>query len=93
MLDEPTASLDPATESRVFGNLFAAFQGACFVASLHRLSFLDRFDEVLVMREGELVAQGPAAELASSCAEFQRLVTTLHQQGDGLPGPAHSNVA
>ena len=88
MLDEPTASLDPATESKVFANLFALFQGACFVASLHRLSFLDRFDEVLVMCEGEVVAQGPAAELASSCVEFQRLVTTLRQHDEGPPVPA-----
>lgn len=40
------------------------------------------------MREGELVAQGPAAELASSCPEFQRLVTTLRQHHDGPRAPA-----
>jgi ABC-type bacteriocin/lantibiotic exporter with double-glycine peptidase domain len=77
LMDEPTASLDPATEARVYTNLFAMFADSCVVSSIHRLSLLDRFDEVLVMREGRLVAQGTPDELASSCPEFQRL-TALH---------------
>jgi ATP-binding cassette, subfamily B, bacterial len=77
LMDEPTASLDPATEARVYTNLFATFAGSCLVSSIHRLSLLGRFDEVLVMREGCLVAQGTPDELALSCPEFQRL-TTLH---------------
>jgi ABC-type multidrug transport system fused ATPase/permease subunit len=85
LMDEPTASLDPATESRVYTNLFAQFAGACVVSSLHRLALLSRFDEVLVMREGRLVAQGTADELALSCPEFQRL-TAL--QAVASSGPA-----
>ena len=83
LLDEPTASLDPATEARVYTNLFNAFADACVISSVHRLSLLDRFDEVLVMREGRLVAQGSVAELALSCPEFQRL-TALQSSGTGL---------
>ncbi|HEY0339233.1 MAG TPA: ATP-binding cassette domain-containing protein, partial [Steroidobacteraceae bacterium] len=75
LLDEPTASLDPATESRVYANLFAAFADACVISSIHRLSLLSRFDEILVMEEGRLVAQGPAYELALTCPEFQRLTS------------------
>ena len=80
LMDEPTASLDPATETRVYSNLFAAFSDACVISSIHRLSLLTRFDEVLVMQEGRLVAQGPVDELALSCPEFQRL-TSLHRRG------------
>jgi ATP-binding cassette, subfamily B, bacterial len=75
LMDEPTASLDPATEARVYTNLFAAFTDACVISSIHRLSLLGRFDEVLVMQEGRLVAQGTADELALSCPEFQRLTS------------------
>jgi ABC-type multidrug transport system fused ATPase/permease subunit len=74
-MDEPTASLDPATEARVYTNLFAAFTDACVISSIHRLSLLERFDEVLVMHEGRLVAQGTVAELVLSCGEFQRLTS------------------
>jgi ABC-type multidrug transport system fused ATPase/permease subunit len=64
LMDEPTASLDPATEARVYDNLFAAFGAVTVVSSIHRLSLLDRFDEVLVMEQGRLVAQGTPEELA-----------------------------
>lgn len=79
LMDEPTASLDPATEARVYTNLFAAFADVCLISSVHRLSLLNRFDEVLIMQEGRLVAQGSVDELALTCPEFQRL-TALSPQ-------------
>jgi ATP-binding cassette, subfamily B, bacterial len=79
LLDEPTASLDPATEARVYTNLFETFASACVISSVHRLSLLGRFDQVLVMQEGRLVAQGSPDELALTCAEFQRLTSRQHQ--------------
>ena len=82
LMDEPTASLDPATETRVYSNLFAAFSDACVISSIHRLSLLSRFDEVLVMQEGRLVGQGPVDELALSCPEFQRL-TSMRKKPEG----------
>ncbi len=64
LMDEPSANLDPATEARVYTNLFAAFADAAVISSIHRLSLLDRFDEVLVMEAGRLVAQGSPEGLA-----------------------------
>ena len=92
LLDEPTASLDPATEARVYTNLFAVFADACVISSVHRLSLLSRFDEVLVMQEGRLVAQGSPAELALTCAEFQRLAL-LQQQSHGEGAADQVDVA
>jgi ABC-type multidrug transport system fused ATPase/permease subunit len=89
LLDEPTASLDPATEARVYSNLFAAFADSCVVSSVHRLTLLGRFDEVLVMRDGRLLAQGTPDELALTCPEFQRL-TAL--QAVAPPGSAASGA-
>jgi ATP-binding cassette, subfamily B, bacterial len=86
LLDEPTASLDPATEARVYTNLFSVFADACVISSVHRLSLLSRFDEVLVMQEGRLVAQGAPEALATTCPEFQRLaLLQLQSLGDGAP--------
>jgi len=76
LLDEPTASLDPATEARVYANLFEMLKDACVISSVHRLHLLENFDEVLVMQSGRLVAQGTVAELALNCREFQRLTFT-----------------
>jgi len=73
LLDEPTASLDSATEARVYTNLFAMLGDACVISSIHRLHLLGNFDEVLVMHAGRLVAQGTPDTLGLSCAEFRRL--------------------
>jgi len=75
LLDEPTASLDPVTEASVYDNLFAAFSEACIVSSVHRLNLLERFDEILVMQAGQLVAQGTVAELSARSAEFRQLLS------------------
>lgn len=72
LLDEPTASLDPATEARVYSNLFETFKDACVVSSVHRLHLLDRFDEVLVMEAGRLVSQGPVC--SATGAELMKRV-------------------
>jgi ABC-type multidrug transport system fused ATPase/permease subunit len=80
LLDEPTASLDAITESQLLDNLFAAFSGACLICSIHRLNLLSRFDEVLVMSEGRLVAQGPAAALRSP--ELARLLAASRRAAE-----------
>jgi ATP-binding cassette, subfamily B, bacterial len=77
LLDEPTAHLDTATESAVYDNLFAEFADACLVSSVHRLHLLDRFDEVLFMQEGRIIAQAPASTLAVTWPEFQTLATKV----------------
>ena len=75
LLDEPTAHLDPQTEAAVYDNLFAALGDACIVSSIHRLHLLDRFDEVLVMHAGRLVAQGRPNVLAAVSPDFRRLLS------------------
>jgi ABC-type multidrug transport system fused ATPase/permease subunit len=82
LLDEPTASLDPNTEARVYDNLFRAFSDACVISSVHRLNLLERFDEVLVMQDGRLVAQGAPATLAATSSEFRQLLTTYRKVAD-----------
>jgi len=82
LLDEPTANLDAQTEAAVFDNLFTALGDACIVSSVHRLNLLDRFDEVLVMHDGRLVAQGRAAVLAVVSPDFRRLVSAQRRESE-----------
>jgi ATP-binding cassette, subfamily B, bacterial len=93
LMDEPTASLDPATESQVYTNLFAKFAGACLISSVHRLALLDRFDAVLVMRDGHLLAQGSLDELTVDCAEFRRLTAAFRREAPLEPPLDRSNAA
>jgi len=63
LFDEPTASLDAETTTRVWNVLFAVFQGKGLVCITHDVDALHRFDRVLVMRAGRVVADGPWQEL------------------------------
>jgi ABC-type transport system involved in cytochrome bd biosynthesis fused ATPase/permease subunit len=80
LLDEPTANLDPQTEAAVYDNLFLALRDACIVSSIHRLNLLERFDEVLVMHNGRLVAQGRPAVLAAVSPDFRRLMSAHRRE-------------
>jgi ABC-type bacteriocin/lantibiotic exporter with double-glycine peptidase domain len=83
LLDEPTAHLDPSTEAQVYARLFAEFPDACVISSVHRMHLLEKFDEVIVMEAGRVIAQGPPAELGSARAAARtarepRPSTTAH---------------
>lgn len=73
LLDEPTSSLDPATEAEVYDNLFSVLSDACIVSSLHRLHLLERFDRVVLMAEGCILDIGSAAELLEREPLFREL--------------------
>lgn len=82
LLDEPTSSLDPETEARVYQRLFAHFADAALVSSVHRLHLLDRFDEVILMRGGRIEAVGRAWELAQTSALFRELLAAQAVSGE-----------
>lgn len=88
LFDEPTASLDSSTEARVYDNIFAALPNSCIVSSIHRLHLVDRFDEVIVMHEGRVVAQGPAAALAATSPDFRQLLAMYRARDAGSAAAA-----
>ncbi len=72
LLDEPTASLDPDTADRLRGWLAAyrAASGCTILLASHNMTEVERLcDEVLMLREGAIVARGSPEEL---CARFGR---------------------
>ncbi|HYG86861.1 MAG TPA: ABC transporter ATP-binding protein [Azospirillum sp.] len=75
MLDEPTSSLDPATEAKVYGNLMAEFPDACIVSSIHRLHLLPRFDRIVYMADGRVIDVGTIRELVHRQPRFRELWT------------------
>jgi len=54
VLDEAFSAMDPETESRVRANLFKAFADRAVLAISHRLSGLEQFDRLLLLKEGQL---------------------------------------
>jgi iron complex transport system ATP-binding protein len=64
LADEPTAALDPRHQLTVMAMLRrAADSGGAILAIMHDLTLAARFaDRVLVMHEGQIVADGPPAQ-------------------------------
>ncbi|MDB4955193.1 MAG: multidrug transporter ATP-binding protein [Myxococcales bacterium] len=85
LLDEPTSSIDPITEARIYDAMFAALGDACIVSSIHRLHLLDRFDTVVLLDAGRVVDAGTRQELL----ERQPLFAELWR---GYTSPATGNV-
>ncbi len=63
LLDEPTSSVDPATELAIFNQIFNTYPDKTIVASLHRLHLLSRFSWVYVMDQGRVVEEGTFFQL------------------------------
>lgn len=63
ILDEATSALDTESEMEVQRALIGRMQGRTVIAVAHRLSTVSAFDRVLVMSDGRIVEDGPAAEL------------------------------
>jgi ABC-type bacteriocin/lantibiotic exporter with double-glycine peptidase domain len=76
MLDEPTASLDPATEMQIIHNLRKLDKTIIFIA--HRLESIKHCDTILVLENNSLIEQGTHDYLIKQQNNYYRMYT---QQG------------
>jgi ATP-binding cassette subfamily B protein len=82
VLDEPSSRLDPATEALIEEAIGRLLRGRTAVVIAHRLSSLDRVDEIAVVEDGALVEYGPRAELvADPDSRFSGLLAMARSEG------------
>ncbi len=74
VLDEATARMDPRTEAQVVSAAERLLHGRTGVLVAHRLSTIERADDVVVLEAGRVVQQGPRAELAGQEGPLRRLL-------------------
>ena len=63
MLDEPTEGLDATTESQILELLADVMRDKTLLMVTHRLRGLARFNQIIVMDNGQIIEQGNHAEL------------------------------
>ena len=63
VLDDCTSALDIETESKIFKNLSEFFKGKSIVMATHRAIAIKDFDEIIYMKDGEIVERGTFKEL------------------------------
>lgn len=74
ILNEATALLDAAAQTRVMERILAARRGRSVIWMLHRPSQARSFDRVLVLGNGKVVEQGTADELNREGTAFHKLM-------------------
>jgi ATP-binding cassette subfamily C protein LapB len=63
ILDEPTASMDPASENRLLKRLGVLCEGKTTILITHKGSMLALVDKLILIDRGRLVAYGPKDEV------------------------------
>jgi ATP-binding cassette subfamily B protein len=79
VLDEPTAALDPQTESEIAETLSHALrrQATTSILVTHRRSLVERADWVLVLEQGKVVESGAPAVLLTSSSRLSHHFTGM----------------
>lgn len=78
LLDEPTTSLDAASEESVMHSIFELFEDRTIIMISHNIRLLERMDRIIVLDKGVIAAEGSYEELRNSSslfAEFDRILT------------------
>ncbi len=72
VFDDLSSALDVETESKMWKRLFEQERMTCIAVS-HRPIVLEKADQILVLKEGKLLAKGKLKTLLGECEEMQWL--------------------
>ena len=78
VLDEPTAALDPVTETEVISGLEAVMEGRTTIVITHRLEVASRADRVLVLNDAQVVEEGAPGALSVRPGPFADLFSVQY---------------
>jgi len=73
VLDEATSALDNESEAEILAIIEEEAKDKIVIAIAHRLQSVESFDELLLMREGKIIARGKHSELLQHSKEYQLL--------------------
>lgn len=97
VLDDSTSALDVHTERKLLQNIDENFSDKTVIITAHRFSSVVNCDEILYMRDGEIVERGTFEELMKLGGSFARVYNVQQAQQaevvdyDNLAGKAGEN--
>ena len=78
ILDEATVNLDVRTEHQVLETIQTLMEDRTTFVITHRLTMLDRMDEIIVLDKGKIVERNTHQELIQSDGVYQRMWNLQH---------------
>ena len=73
ILDEATSAMDNITEEKVMLELIRFLKDKTLIVTAHRLSTIVDFDNIIVFKEGQILANGTFNDLLSNNKYFNEL--------------------
>jgi ATP-binding cassette subfamily B protein len=74
LLDDFTARVDASTEKKILANVERSYPGITLVSVTQKVRAVEHFDKIVVLMEGEVVAEGTHAELAGTSSEYAQIL-------------------
>lgn len=82
VLDEPNSALDPVAEAAVYNAYRKKLSGRTALFISHRLGSVRMADEIIVLKDGKILAVAPHDELMASCGYYAELYNTQKEMYD-----------
>lgn len=83
ILDEPTSSLDPETETLLEDSIRRLRPGRTVITIAHRLNTIFQADRIIVLDQGRIVEQGTHAELLAENGTYAGMMKTYETRVQG----------
>jgi ATP-binding cassette subfamily B protein len=73
LLDDFTARVDRKTEKKILSNMEKNYPDMTLISVTQKISSIKKFDKIIVLMEGELIATGNHQELMETCPEYVQI--------------------
>ena len=92
IVDDSTSAIDSNTEDQIQRAMRRILTGRTTLLITHRLAQIMRANRILVLKNGELVAQGTHDELLVKSALYRQIFVPDERGHGDLPAPQHAGI-
>ena len=72
LMDEPTSSVDPSTELKIYENILKNYKNKTIISSIHRYHLLSKFDYIYLFSKGKVIDEGTFRQLLAKNNTFKK---------------------